>query len=59
LLVTHDLDEALYLADRIVLLSDGQVAADLATEQFTRSTEPAVQDYVRAFHRGDARQERA
>src|SRR5208337_1912385 len=29
LLVTHDLDEALYLADRIVLLSDGKLMADL------------------------------
>jgi osmoprotectant transport system ATP-binding protein len=54
LLVTHDLDEALYLGDRIVLLSDGQVAADLAPEQFTQSTDPAIQEYVRAFHRGEA-----
>jgi osmoprotectant transport system ATP-binding protein len=55
LLVTHDLDEALYLGDRIVLLSDGQVAADLAPKKFTESTEPPVQEYVRAFHRGEAR----
>jgi osmoprotectant transport system ATP-binding protein len=59
LLVTHDLDEALFLGDRIVLLSDGRVAADLAREQFTRSAEPAVLEYVQAFHRGEARQERA
>ena len=29
LLVTHDLDEALYLAQRVVFLSEGSVAADL------------------------------
>ena len=30
LLVTHDLDEALYLADRIVLLGEGRLIANLA-----------------------------
>jgi osmoprotectant transport system ATP-binding protein len=52
LLVTHDLDEALYLAERVVLIEDGGVAADLPAEQFLSSTVPAVQAYVRAIHRG-------
>lgn len=52
LLVTHDLDEALYLADRIVLLSDGSVIADLAPDAFLQSNLPEVESYVRAFHRG-------
>jgi osmoprotectant transport system ATP-binding protein len=52
LLVTHDLDEALYLADRIVLLSNGKVIADLAPETFLQSTVPEVQSYLRAFHHG-------
>ena len=30
LIVTHDLEEALYLADRVVLLEAGRVVADLA-----------------------------
>jgi sulfonate transport system ATP-binding protein len=30
LLVTHDVDEAIQLADRIVVLDDGRIAADLA-----------------------------
>src|SRR2546430_1877382 len=42
LLVTHDLDEALYLAERVVLIEDGSVAADLAAEDFLSSTVPAV-----------------
>ena len=33
LLVTHDLDEALYLAHRVVFLSEGAVAADLSPEE--------------------------
>jgi osmoprotectant transport system ATP-binding protein len=53
LLVTHDLDEALYLADRIVLLQEGKLIANLAPEEFLRSSEPAIQSYVRAFHRGE------
>jgi len=52
LLVTHDLDEALYLAHRIVLLSEGKVVANLEPGEFLRSDEPEVEAYVRAFHRG-------
>lgn len=52
LLVTHDLDEALYLADNIALLSDGKLAAHLTAEDFLQSPHPEVQSYVRAFHRG-------
>ncbi len=54
LLVTHDLDEALYLADRIVLLSEGKIVADRAGEEFLKSEEPEIVAYVRAFHRGQA-----
>jgi osmoprotectant transport system ATP-binding protein len=52
LLVTHDLDEALYLADRIVLLEAGRLTADLSAKEFLESTQPDVQSYVSAFHRG-------
>jgi osmoprotectant transport system ATP-binding protein len=52
LLVTHDLDEALYLADRIVLLEQGKLIADLTPAEFLASSQPQVQSYVRAFHRG-------
>lgn len=53
LLVTHDLDEALYLADRIVLLSEGKLVASLGPADFLRSSEPLIVSYVRAFHRGE------
>jgi len=52
LLVTHDLDEALILGDRIVLMHSGRVTADLAAEEFERSTQEEVVVYRRAFHHG-------
>jgi len=52
LLVTHDLDEALYLADTIALLSEGRLVAHLRAEDFLASPNPEVQAYVHAFHRG-------
>jgi osmoprotectant transport system ATP-binding protein len=51
LLVTHDLDEALYLADRIVLLDTGRALASLTPEEFLHSTQPEVRAYVQAFRR--------
>ena len=51
LLVTHDLDEALYLADNIVLLAEGRLVAHLKAAEFLASPHPEVQAYVRAFHR--------
>jgi osmoprotectant transport system ATP-binding protein len=53
LLVTHDLDEALYLGDRLVLLSQGKLIASLMPEEFMRSRQPEIVAYVRAFHRGE------
>ncbi len=52
LLVTHDLDEALYLASHLVLLEGGRVVANLPAEEFLSSSIPAVQGYVQAVHRG-------
>jgi len=51
LLVTHDLDEALYLAERVVFVEAGEVVADLAACEVLGSENPHVQAYVRAVHR--------
>jgi osmoprotectant transport system ATP-binding protein len=51
LLVTHDLDEALYLAQRIVLLEEGKLVANLTPAEFLQSREPRIVSYIRAFHR--------
>jgi len=51
LLVTHDLDEALYLAQRIVFLDAGAVVADLPAAEVLHSPDPHVRAYVAAVHR--------
>jgi osmoprotectant transport system ATP-binding protein len=51
LLVTHDLDEALYLADRVIFLAAGEVVADLAPGEVLGSSNAAVKEYVGAVHR--------
>jgi osmoprotectant transport system ATP-binding protein len=51
LLVTHDLDEALYLADRVVFLEGGEVVADLPVAEVLHSKNIKVKDYVLAVHR--------
>jgi len=51
LLVTHDLDEALYLAQRVVFVEAGEVVADLAASEVLGSEITAVREYVRAVRR--------
>ena len=54
LIVTHDLEEALYLADRVVLVAEGKIVADLAAGEVRSSMNEAVQAYVAATRRGPA-----
>jgi len=56
LLVTHDLEEALYIADRIILLDAGRVVADQPSAQFRGSPQPEVREYVRAFRHAEGPQ---
>ena len=59
LLVTHDLNEALYLADQIALLSGGRLIACLRPDEFLSSHQPEVQAYVAASQRGERSVEQA
>ena len=52
LLVTHDLNEALFLASRVVFLESGRVVADLAAGDVLDSDNEHVRGYVAAVHRG-------
>ena len=52
LLVTHDLDEALFLAHRVIFLEDGAVVADLLADEVMQSGNEHVKKYVAAVHRG-------
>jgi osmoprotectant transport system ATP-binding protein len=51
LLVTHDLDEALYLADRVVFLASGEMVADMGAEEVLGADNLHVKNYVKAVHR--------
>ncbi|MCU1226265.1 MAG: hypothetical protein JWQ42_4358 [Edaphobacter sp.] len=53
LLVTHDLDEALYLAGRVVFVAEGAVVADLPSGEVLQSENHHVKDYVLAVHHGE------
>jgi osmoprotectant transport system ATP-binding protein len=47
--VTHDLREALLLADRVALMEAGRVVTILTPEGFLHSNEPLVASYLEAF----------
>jgi osmoprotectant transport system ATP-binding protein len=59
LLITHNLDEALYLASRIVLLDKGRLIASVDAADFLSCSHPEVEEYVRAFRRGEREAEEA
>lgn len=48
LIVTHDLPEALFLADRVVLIDAGRVVANVEAGAVMGSTQAEVRAYVRA-----------
>jgi osmoprotectant transport system ATP-binding protein len=59
LLVTHDLNEALYLGDQIALLNEGKLIACLPREKFLSSELAEVRAYVAAVQRGERSAEEA
>ena len=49
IMVTHDMDEAAYLADRIVLMKDGAVVQDGTYEELEKNpADPFVNDFLQA-----------
>ena len=53
-IVTHDLEEALYIADRVVFLEHGLVVADLPSLEVRTSQQPAVLQYIKAIRRTES-----
>jgi osmoprotectant transport system ATP-binding protein len=51
LIITHDLEEALYLADHVIFLDSGYIVADIPSTAVRTSEIPAVQAYIAATHR--------
>ena len=54
LIVTHDLQEAVFLAQRVIFVDGGRVAADLPSHEVLTSSISIVQEYVRAVQRFQA-----
>ena len=54
LIVTHDLQEAIFLAHRVIFIDAGKVQADLASHEVLQSRIAGVQAYVHAVQRFEA-----
>jgi ABC-type sulfate/molybdate transport systems ATPase subunit len=54
LFVTHDLAEAICVADRVVLIDAGKIEADAPAGEFTSLGVPIVQRFVEAAGIGGA-----
>jgi osmoprotectant transport system ATP-binding protein len=54
LIVTHDLQEAIFLAHRVIFIDAGKVAADLPSHAVLTSDIPGVREYVKAVNRFEA-----
>ncbi|MEJ7928500.1 ABC transporter ATP-binding protein [Ramlibacter sp. AN1015] len=50
--VSHDLDETFRIADQVIILANGRVAAQGTPEQVRASTDPLVQQFVQARPEG-------
>ncbi len=51
LIVTHDLQEAIFLAHRVLFVDAGHITADLRSGEVLQSTLPTVTEYVKAANR--------
>jgi len=49
LVVTHDMASAFMVSDRMAMLSDRRIRATLPREEFRRSSDPAIHDFVHAM----------
>jgi phospholipid/cholesterol/gamma-HCH transport system ATP-binding protein len=52
IVVSHDLEETFQIADQVVILANGHIAAQGTPEEVRRSTDPLVQQFVQAQAEG-------
>ncbi|MBA2673621.1 ABC transporter ATP-binding protein [Ramlibacter sp.] len=55
IVVSHDLEETFRIADRVIVLANGKVAAQDTPEEMRRSTDPLVHQFVNAEPEGPVR----
>ncbi len=52
IVVSHDLEETFQIADQVVILANGRIAAQGTPEEVKKSTDPLVQQFVQAQAEG-------
>ena len=52
IVVSHDLEETFLIADQVVILANGRIAAQGTPDEVKRSTDPLVQQFVQAQAEG-------
>lgn len=55
IVVSHDLDETFQIADQVIVLANGKVAAQGTPEEVRHSTDPLVHQFVNALPEGPVR----
>ena len=53
--VSHDLDETFHIADQVIVLANGKIAAQGTPDEVRHSTDPLVQQFVNALPDGPVR----
>ena len=54
-IVSHDLDETFHIADQVIVLANGKIAAQGTPEEVRHSTDPLVHQFVSAAPEGPVR----
>ncbi len=55
IIVSHDLDETFHIADQVIILANGRIAAQGTPDQVRQSTDPLVHQFVTAAPEGPVR----
>jgi phospholipid/cholesterol/gamma-HCH transport system ATP-binding protein len=55
IVVSHDLEETFRIADKVVILANGRIAAQGTPEEVRHSTDPLVHQFVSAAPEGPVR----
>ena len=54
-IVSHDLDETFHIADQVIVLANGKIAAQGTPDEVRHSTDPLVHQFVSAAPEGPVR----
>jgi len=55
IVVSHDLEETFHIADQVIVLANGKIAAQGTPQEVRDSTDPLVHQFVNALPEGPVR----